>query len=117
MYHLHVNLLHNKNENIGLIEVMGLAVLPARLKDEMAQLETAILEKQDIRANEVLAKHADWVEEFLPKYEKVTEDNVTEILQKEIGIDFAEVLQDAGVYKCTKDGRDAFLRFVDFVNR
>ena len=117
VYHLHAKLHHIKKENIGLIEVMGLAVLPARLKDEMAQLETAILEKQDIRANEVLAKHADWVEEFLPKYEKVTEDNVTEILQKEIGIVFAEVLQDAGVYKCTKDGRDAFLRFVDFVNR
>lgn len=117
VYHPHAKLHHIKKENIGLIEVMGLAVLPARLKDEMAQLETAILEKQDIRANEVLAKHADWVEEFLPKYEKVTEDNVTEILQKEIGIVFAEVLQDAGVYKCTKDGRDAFLRFVDFVNR
>lgn len=117
VYHPHAKLHHIKKENIGLIEVMGLAVLPARLRDEMAQLETAILEKQDIRANEVLAKHADWVEEFLPKYEKVTEDNVTEILQKEIGIVFAEVLQDAGVYKCTKDGRDAFLRFVDFVNR
>ena len=117
VYHPHAKLHHIKKENIGLIEVMGLAVLPARLKDEMAQLETAILEKQDIRANEVLAKHADWVEEFLPKYEKVTEDNVTEILQHEIGIVFAEVLQDAGVYKCTKDGRDAFLRFVDFVNR
>lgn len=117
VYHPHAKLHHIKKENIGLIEVMGLAVLPARLKDEMAQLETAILEKQDIRANEVLAKHADWVEEFLPKYEKVKEDNVTEILQKEIGIVFAEVLQDAGVYKCTKDGRDAFLRFVDFVNR
>lgn len=117
VYHPHAKLHHIKKENIGLIEVMGLAVLPARLKDEMAQLETAILEKQDIRANEVLAKHADWVEEFLPKYEKVTEDNVTEILQKEIGMVFAEVLKDAGVYKCTKEGRDAFLRFVDFVNR
>ena len=117
VYHPHAKLHHIKKENIGLIEVMGLAVLPARLKDEMAQLETAILEKQDIRANEVLAKHADWVEEFLPKYEKVTEDNITEILQKEIGMVFAEVLKDAGVYKCTKEGRDAFLRFVDFVNR
>lgn len=117
VYHPHAKLHHIKKENIGLIEVMGLAVLPARLKDEMAQLKTAVLEKKDLRADEILAKHADWVEEFLPKYEKVDSDNITEILHKEIGLVFAEVLKDAGVYKCTKEGRDAFLRFVDYVNQ
>ena len=80
VYHPHAKLHHIKKENIGLIEVMGLAVLPARLKDEMAQLKTAVLEKKDLRADEILAKHADWVEEFLPKYEKVDSDNITEIL-------------------------------------
>lgn len=117
VYHPHAKLHHIKKENIGLIEVMGLAVLPARLKDEMARLETAILEKKDLRSNEVLAKHADWVDEFLPKYENVNQGNISEILRKEIGLVFAEVLKDAGVYKCTKEGRDAFLRFVDYVNQ
>ena len=68
VYHPHAKLHHIKKENIGLIEVMGLAVLPARLKDEMAALEQAILDGAEIREDEVLAKHADWVEEFLPKY-------------------------------------------------
>ena len=83
VYHPHAKLHHIKKENIGLIEVMGLAVLPARLKEEMAQLKDAILSGKDIRADEMLAKHADWVEEFLPKYEKVTADNLEEILKKE----------------------------------
>jgi len=117
VYHPHAKLHHIKKENIGLIEVMGLAVLPARLKDEMAALETAILEKKDLRADETLAKHADWVEEFLPKYDEVNKDNITEIIRTEIGLVFNEVLKDAGVYKCTKEGRDAFCRFVDAVNQ
>ena len=116
VYHPHAKLHHIKKENIGLIEVMGLAVLPARLKDEMTALETAILEKKDLRSDETLAKHADWVEEFLPKYKEVNKDNITGILRDEIGLVFNEVLKDAGVYKCTKEGREGFQKFVDYVN-
>ena len=94
---------------------MGLAVLPARLKDEMAALSKAILEKKDIRADEMLAKHADWVEEFLPKYDHIDETNIMDILHEEIGLVFNEVLKDAGVYKCTEEGRKAFMRFIDAV--
>ena len=125
VYHPHAKLHHIKKENIGLIEVMGLAVLPARLKDEMAALEQAILDGAEIREDEVLAKHADWVEEFLPKYGftfgsglegEVTPEKLHEIVQTEIGLVFKEVLKDAGVYKCTEEGRTAFMRFVDKVN-
>jgi len=112
VYHPHAELHHIKKENIGLIEVMGLAVLPARLKGEMEQLETAILSGEDIRKNEVLEKHADWVEEFLPKYENISKDNITGILQKEIGLVFTRVLEDAGVYKRTEEGQKAFERFI-----
>ena len=115
VYHPHAKLHHIKKENIGLIEVMGLAVLPARLKDEMAALQEAILNGKDLRSDEVLEKHADWVEEFLPKYDTVTKDNIEEIIQKEIGLVFSEVLEDAGVYKCTEEGRKAFMRFVESV--
>ena len=94
---------------------MGLAVLPARLKDEMAALQEAILSGADLRADEVLEKHADWVDEFLPRYDGVTKENIGEIIQKEIGLVFSEVLEDAGVYKCTPEGRAAFLRFVECV--
>jgi len=117
IYHPHEEFHHIKKENIGLIEVMGLAVLPARLKDEMAQLKTAILSRAYLRSNEVLSKHADWVEEFLSKYESITEENIDGIIRKEIGLVFREVLMDAGVYKCTEEGREAFLRFIDTVNK
>ncbi len=113
VYHPHAKLHHIKKENIGLIEVMGLAVLPARLKGEMEQLSEAILAGKDIRSDEVLEKHADWVEEFLPKYEKIDAENVHDILKKEIGLVFMQVLEDAGVYKRTKEGQDAFMRFVE----
>ena len=125
VYHPHAKLHHIKKENIGLIEVMGLAVLPARLKDEMAALEQAILDGAEIREDEVLAKHADWVEEFLPKYGftagsglegEITPEKLHEIIQTEIGLVFKEVLLDAGVYKCTEEGRKAFQKFVDTVN-
>lgn len=112
VYHPHQELHHIKKENIGLIEVMGLAVLPSRLKQELADLGEYIVEKRDIRSNEVLEKHADWVEEFLPKYESITRENVQEILQNEVGIVFEKVLEDAGVYKCTEEGRQAFGRFL-----
>ena len=115
VYHPHAKLHHIKKENIGLIEVMGLAVLPARLKDEMAALQEAILNGKDLRSDKALEKHADWVEEFLPKYDTVTKDNIAEIIQKEIGLVFSEVLEDAGVYKCTEEGRKAFMRFVESV--
>ncbi len=116
VYHPHANLHHIKKENIGLIEVMGLAVLPARLKDEMAQLKTAILSGADIRASEVLEKHADWVEAFRPEYDRLDENNIDEVLHTQIGLVFKEVLKDAGVYKCTETGRAAFMKFVDAVN-
>ena len=112
VYHPHSEYHHIKKENIGLIEVMGLAVLPARLKTELADLADAILQKKDIRADETLAKHADWVEEFLPKYDSVTQYNIMDILQKEVGDVFVHVLEDAGVYKCTDEGRKAFDRFI-----
>lgn len=112
VYHPHAHLHHIKKENIGLIEVMGLAVLPSRLKDEMALLKEYILEGKDVASNEALAKHADWVKEFLPKYDSVTVDNIEEILKKEIGKVFVQVLEDAGVYKCTGEGRAAFLKFI-----
>ncbi|MCI9019956.1 MAG: UDP-glucose--hexose-1-phosphate uridylyltransferase [Eubacterium sp.] len=121
VYHPHAGLHHIKKENIGLIEVMGLAVLPARLKDEMAQLKEALLSGADIRADEVLEKHADWVREFCAKYDSagtvIDASNVDEILRTEIGLVFQQVLEDAGVYKCTKEGRDAFLKFIAAVNK
>ena len=112
VYHPHAKLHHIKKENIGLIEVMGLAVLPARLKDEMQKLKEAMLAGSDLRADEVLGKHADWVDEFKVKYESIDSSNIDEIVEKEIGLVFMQVLEDAGVYKRTKEGQDAFDRFV-----
>ena len=110
----HPELHHIKKENIGLIEVMGLAVLPARLKGEMAALADVLVSGGDLRADEALAKHADWAEELQTRY-AFTRENVTGILEQEIGQVFAAVLEHAGVYKCTQQGRDAFLRFIDSV--
>src|SRR5574344_1411526 len=112
VFHPHAELHHIKKENIGLIEVMGLAVLPSRLKAELASLGEAILTHADIANDPVLSKHDAWVKEFLPKYENVTTDNITEILQNETGLVFAKVLEHAGVYKRTPEGKAAFLRFV-----
>lgn len=112
VYHPHAKLHHIKKENIGLIEVMGLAVLPARLKGEMERLAEAVLSGTDIRKDEELAKHADWVEEFLPNYQCVDQNNIMEILHKEIGNVFMEVLEDAGVYKRDDAGQAAFDRFL-----
>ncbi len=113
VYHPHAENHHIKKENIGLIEVMGLAVLPARLREELELLKEYILEKKDISSNEKIKKHADWVAEFLPQYASVTEENITEILQAEVGKVFVKVLEDAGVYKCTPEGRAAFMRFLN----
>ena len=115
VYHPHAKLHHIKKENIGLIEVMGLAVLPARLKEEMEQLAEALLEKKDIRAIEGLEKHADWAEEFLPACGPLTKENVMDVLHQEIGKVFSQVLEDAGVYKRNEEGQKAFDRFVQTI--
>lgn len=112
VYHPHANLHHIKKENIGLIEVMGLAVLPARLKGEMEQLKEAMLAGADLRGDEALAKHADWVDEFKGKYGRIDSSNIDEIVEKEIGLVFMQVLEDSGVYKRTPQGQEAFDRFI-----
>lgn len=109
VYHPHAELHHIKKENIGLIEVMGLAVLPARLKTEMAVLADAILAGENLRDNPATALHADWAERFAAE---CTVENVQEILRREIGLVFSTVLEHAGVYKRTEKGRAAFLRFI-----
>lgn len=113
VYHPHNELHHIKKENIGLIEVMGLAILPARLKSEMAELKKAITEGRDLRSDEVLEKHADWVDEFLPKYPEFSNETGDAIIEKEIGRVFQRVLEDAGVFKTDAEGRKFFGRFVD----
>ena len=116
VFHPHADKHHIKKENIGLIEVMGLAVLPSRLKGELTDLAAAVVEGRDIASDEVLNKHADWVEQLKGQY-TFTEDNALEILMQETGKVFAAVLEDAGVYKCTAEGRSAFGKFVDYVNQ
>ena len=115
VYHPHAKLHHIKKENIGLIEVMGLAVLPARLKGEMELLREYILDGKDIRGNEQIAKHADWVDEFLPSYSDVSKENIGHILEQEVGKVFCQVLEDAGVYKNTEEGKKAFRRFIEIL--
>ena len=115
VYHPHAELHHIKKENIGLIEVMGLAVLPARLKPELELLAEYMVSGKDIRSNETLEKHADWVEEFLPKYGTITQENVMDIIQDEVGIVFMKVLECAGVYKCDEKGRKDFRKFIDLL--
>ena len=112
VYHPHAQYHNIKKENIGLIEVMGLAVLPARLKEELEILADYLVEGKDIRSNEKIEKHADWVAGFLPKYSEISRENVMNILKEEVGQTFVHVLEDAGVYKCNEEGRKAFLRFI-----
>ncbi len=113
VYHPHEELHHIKKENIGLIEVMGLAVLPARLKGEMELLKEYLVQGKDVRSAESLVKHADWVDSFRDKYPAFTEENTEKILRDEIGIVFMKVLEDAGVYKRTEEGRRYFRRFLE----
>ena len=117
VYHPHQELHHIKKENIGLIEVMGLAVLPSRLKGEMEKLAQVLVTEgtEGVRRDKLIEKHADWAEE-ISKRNNITAENVHEVLQKEIGIVFAKVLEHAGVYKRNKDGKAAFERFIDYVN-
>jgi UDPglucose--hexose-1-phosphate uridylyltransferase len=115
LYHPHSEHHNIKKENIGLIEVMGLAVLPSRLKVEISLMKKAILDGVDFDTVEEIAKHKAWFEAFRESY-TCTEHNTEEILKAEIGKTFVRVLEDAGVYKVTPAGREAFLRFIDFVN-
>lgn len=115
VYHPHKQYHHIKKENIGLIEVMGLAILPSRLVSELEAVKNAILNNDDLRASELTASHADWVEEFLPNHPEFNSDNAMDIIKEETGKVFLHVLEDAGVYKCTPEGREAFMRFVESV--
>ena len=115
LYHPHQNLHHIKKENIGLIEVMGLAVLPSRLKAELEALRSAILSGADLKADPLTAAHADWAGELKTRY-TFTEENTEAILRQEVGAVFLQVLCDAGVYKRDAAGQAAFLRFVNYVN-
>ena len=113
LYHPHSKLHHIKKENIGLIEVMGLAVLPARLKEELSMVAEAIVEGKDVCSIPQIAIHGEWVNEFINNYNNITKDNVMEIVKTEVGKVFVEVLEDAGVYKCNEEGIKAFERFLN----
>ena len=116
VFHPHADKHHIKKENIGLIEVMGLAVLPSRLKKELSDLAEAAWKGADISQDEALQKHADWLEALKKEY-TFTQENALDILLQETGKVFAAVLEDAGLYKNTAEGKAAFRRFVDYVNR
>ena len=115
VYHPHAEKHNIKKENIGLIEVMGLAVLPARLKEEMEILAEYLVEGKDITSNEKIEKHATWAEGFCKQYGMFTKENVMGILEQEIGRVFVSVLEDAGVFKCTQEGRKAFKKFISIL--
>ncbi len=115
LYHPHAELHHIKKENIGLIEVMGLAVLPARLKEELRAVADALVSGADLRADERTEKHADWAEKFAERYD-ITAENAFEIVQKETGLVFVKVLEHAGVYSRNEEGKAAFLRFLNQLN-
>ena len=115
VFHPHADKHHIKKENIGLIEVMGLAVLPSRLKGELTDLAEKIVTGADLRADEVQCKHADWVDGLKKQY-TFTKENALDILLKETGKVFTQVLEDAGVFKATPQGRDAFVKFIEYVN-
>lgn len=112
LYHPHEELHHIKKENIGLIEVMGLAVLPSRLKEEMEIVKKHILEDLDFNTNPMIQKHKTWVENFIPKYKTISTNNIDEIMNQEIGIVFSKVLEHAGVFKRDIEGQKAFERFI-----
>ena len=116
VFHPHAEKHHIKKENIGLIEVMGLAVLPSRLKAELTELAEAAWQGRDISADETLQKHAPWLAQLKESY-RFTQENALDIILKETGKVFAAVLEDAGVYKNTAQGKAAFLRFVEQVNQ
>ena len=109
LFHPHEEVHHIKKENIGLIEVMGLAVLPARLKNELNIIKNALLDgEKDISTNEIVSKHAKWYNYIINKYPSFTEDTIIEILKEEVGLKFQEVLSHAGVFKRDEKGLEAF---------
>ena len=116
VFHPHADKHHIKKENIGLIEVMGLAVLPSRLKQELTDLAASVAKGEDVASDPVLEKHASWIKELKETY-TFTEDNALDIILQETGKVFAAVLEDAGVSKTTEEGKQAFIRFVDTVNQ
>ena len=117
LFHPHEEYHHIKKENIGLIEVMGLAVLPARLKQELEELESALVSGEDLRKKESLQKHADWGEEILRKYPHLSSENVHEIVQEEVAKVFMEVLSCAGIFKRNAEVKAAFRRFTEVISR
>ena len=118
VYHPHAQYHHIKKENIGLIEVMGLAILPARLKKEFSDLAEAIEAHEDLSSDETLAKHAEWARnKILPRLnEGASVDEILSVIKDEAGIAFVEILECAGVYKRNAKGREAFMRFIDSLN-
>lgn len=113
LFHPHEEVHHIKKENIGLIEVMGLAVLPARLKNELNIIKNALLDgEKDISTNEIVSKHAKWYNYIINKYSSFTEDTIMEILKEEVGLKFQEVLTHAGVFKRDEKGLEAFDKFI-----
>ena len=116
VFHPHADKHNIKKENIGLIEVMGLAVLPSRLKKELTDLAEAACTGVDVSADAALGKHAEWLE-GLKKIHTFTRENALDILLQETGKVFAAVLEDAGVYKNTAEGKAAFRKFIHFVNQ
>lgn len=116
VFHPHPEKHHIKKENIGLIEVMGLAILPARLHTEMKKLGEMMLSGEDLRQCKQTAQHADWAEDIMRRHSDLDKSNIDEVLKQEIGLVFAEVLEDAGVFKCTREGREAFIRFASEIN-
>ena len=113
LYHPHKEFHHIKKENIGLIEVMGLAVLPARLKTEMQQVKQCVLDGKNVADDENIAKHAKWVEEIKEKYDNINAENIDSIFNDEIGYVFAAILEQAGVYKRDEAGKAAFMKFIE----
>ena len=117
VYHPRPEYHHIKKENIGLIEVMGLAVLPARLKNELSELADAIISDKDLRSTPTLEIHADWAEEIIKNHPEINKDNILSILEYETGVIFSKCLEDAGVYSRDEKGKIGFLKFVEFVNK
>ena len=111
IYHPHADVQHIKKENIGLIEVMGLAILPPRLKEELKQVELFLLGEDC----QVAAYHQEWANQLKEQNPDVTAETVEGVVQASVGQIFSRVLEDAGVYKRTEEGQAAFMRFVQSV--
>lgn len=116
VFHIHPEYRHLKDDNIGLFDVMGLAVLPARLKDELKLAADTIFNGGDLRNNDLTAKHAAWIENFLLEYDDISDDNIMEIFQTEIGHEFVKMLESAAIFKNNEQGEEAFNRFVETLN-